>query len=721
MLNYVLVYMNILLINILILNCYNIQNFGFYTFNFVMMISMVVYYGFSTIMKRIKKRLYKFLSISGLVLFISYIMYLCRESLYDFIVVRLNGIAVYLITSIESRRILDFNDISLFWYIVLPFVVWIFIMLCNRKLQIIIFLFALSIGFYLNYAGFKEQFVEHINLYAFLLIFDLVVIFFIKRYLNLIQNENKLEVNYRSLAFIVAFVFISFFMFIMFNSSDMVMNYETHMTSLGNDLSANIRDVLQITDTKKTINSPSTSLIAFKDDQVILGGNLRQNSGIVLTLKTDGPIKYLRAVTRNFYSGFSWVNKYINYSTKEGDVTIQYPSTMDKVYEAKITLAQYGNKRFVAPLYSFGYDKDNIKYNINDFTCESNNLSSSYSFFYYTDGFTHDETYVGRDRRYLQLPPNISEELINLTHEIIKDANTNEEKIYKIVNYLRANCKYSLTVSAVPKDREFVDYFVNNSKKGYCTYFATSVAVMLRIVGIETRYVEGYMVKDSNKNDAGAYVVTNKDAHAWCEARVGNNMWVPVDAVPEVEILNIDFANNKEAVELDPKEYDFGRKDYLPNPSTPTLNNVSKPEVNEDNIFKKAFNFIGSLKWYVKLLLTIITAICIFILYKFISFNYRKNKFINGENINYCRTYFLNHLKQIGYCKNSAETNLEFSETIEDKDIKYTYLNFINKYNKKIYGNKDISFSKEEKKKLFDYINDFYTHNTKLYKRIFSL
>lgn len=717
MLNYILVYVNIILINVLILNCYNINNYSFHTLNFVIIGSMIVHYIFAKIIKKIPKKNLKFLFILTFICSITCTIYLNRENIYE-LILDLNNIGYYLISNIYAKRIIEFSEIRFFWCILLPVVVWLFMFLCNKKMEIFLFIFTIALGFYLNYAGFKWVFIDNINVFSFLMIFDIVVIYFIKRYLKNIQNENQLEVKYRSVMFIAAFVLISFLVFLFFNSSSMSMKYELNISDIGSNLNTDIRDLLKIADTEDSISGSGTSLIAFNNDEVHLGGDLRLNDGLVLTLRTEERIKYLRARTRDYYSGNSWKSTYKNYSTKEKDILDQYPD-LDHEYSAEVFLSQYGNRRLVAPLYSYNYDNDNIRYNLNDFTCESNNVDISYSFNYYNEVFLYNDNYTKRERKYVQLPPNISESLRDLTEEIVKDAKNNEERIGKIVEYLRKNCKYSLIVDPVPKDREFIDYFVNTSKKGYCTYFATSVVIMLRIIGIESRYVEGYMVKD-NFDDNGSYIVTNRDAHAWAEAKIDNNTWITVDAVPDGD-LDIQFVQNNLPVELAPiedEQYSNTTSELTQNTTTKQSDTSSKEST--DNKTFNVFKAISGLKWYLKLTLTLFIIAVLFVFYKNLVFIYKKNKFINSRSINYCHIYFLSNLKKIGYKKNNNDTSLEFSETIKDEEIKNTFLHFINKFNREIYGNKNVNFTKEDRIKLFDYINDFYVNNTKLYERILS-
>ncbi len=98
--------------------------------------------------------------------------------------------------------------------------------------------------------------------------------------------------------------------------------------------------------------------------------------------------------------------------------------------------------------------------------------------------------------------------------------------------YLQKNYEYSLNPSAPPEGTDFVSYFLLQERRGYCTYFATAMTVMARMAGIPARYVEGYQVAGTNKNDDGSFTVLASDAHAWAELYFEGIGWIPFDATP---------------------------------------------------------------------------------------------------------------------------------------------------------------------------------------------
>jgi transglutaminase-like putative cysteine protease len=94
-----------------------------------------------------------------------------------------------------------------------------------------------------------------------------------------------------------------------------------------------------------------------------------------------------------------------------------------------------------------------------------------------------------------QLPEGIEPNLYALTMETVADAQSAYDRAVAIAEYLRRNMRYKLDVEYPPVGRDFVSWFVLDSKQGYCSYFASAMAVMGRIAGLPTRYVEGYYAR----------------------------------------------------------------------------------------------------------------------------------------------------------------------------------------------------------------------------------
>jgi len=119
-------------------------------------------------------------------------------------------------------------------------------------------------------------------------------------------------------------------------------------------------------------------------------------------------------------------------------------------------------------------------------------------------------------RRYTTLPDTLPDRVWILAEQLTESAATDFEKAELLEHYLYANYDYSLNVGYLRSGEDFVDNFLFSLSEGYCTHFASALAVMARCVGLPARYVEGYTMPEEPGED-GYYVVTNAEAHAWVE------------------------------------------------------------------------------------------------------------------------------------------------------------------------------------------------------------
>ena len=140
-----------------------------------------------------------------------------------------------------------------------------------------------------------------------------------------------------------------------------------------------------------------------------------------------------------------------------------------------------------------------------------------------------DPNYAQAVADFTQLPQYIEQGVYQIVAEITAGAMTDYQKAAAIEQYLEKNYTYTLDVDYPRNDRDFVSEFLLGSKKGYCSYFASAMAVMGRIAGLPTRYVEGYRVQAM---PLGVSVVTGEDAHAWVEVYMNGVGWVTFDPTP---------------------------------------------------------------------------------------------------------------------------------------------------------------------------------------------
>jgi transglutaminase-like putative cysteine protease len=139
--------------------------------------------------------------------------------------------------------------------------------------------------------------------------------------------------------------------------------------------------------------------------------------------------------------------------------------------------------------------------------------------------------------RYLQLPSTIPERVKQLAQTLTISYSNPYDKANAIQNYLRRAITYNEKISAPPADRDPVDYVLFDLKEGYCDYYATAMAVMLRSLDIPSRVVSGYAQGEYDM-EKDSYVVSQKDAHSWVEVFFPSYGWIefePTAAQPVIE------------------------------------------------------------------------------------------------------------------------------------------------------------------------------------------
>jgi len=131
--------------------------------------------------------------------------------------------------------------------------------------------------------------------------------------------------------------------------------------------------------------------------------------------------------------------------------------------------------------------------------------------------------------RYLQLPEELPDRVRALAESITAGKTNNYDKVKAIESYISENYSYTLVPGITPINRDFTDYFLFELKEGYCTYYATAMAVLTRAIGMPARYVEGYILPPKPVS-ATTYHVTNQQAHAWAEVYFEGIGWLPFEA-----------------------------------------------------------------------------------------------------------------------------------------------------------------------------------------------
>lgn len=324
------------------------------------------------------------------------------------------------------------------------------------------------------------------------------------------------------------------------------------------------------------------------------------NSGSTIDVSSDTLLLHLISTEQT--ESFSGVENLIDFN--EEIRTYFSPKTIDIKY-----VYLYSDVLF-QPMNGFRINTDEIDYTMDQFGMvrSSGKLDTDYSYsvnymqpeygtdavksFYTGNGFPMStssgniiidlfgEDYLSEN---LLLPESVTERTIQLASDLTVGYDSVYDKAKSVEQYLKGNYSYSLTNLPLPEGRnDFVDHFLFESAEGYCSYFASSMAVMLRSQNIPARLVKGYVAKkviyddddeqfvnvlDYEVIEDRTILVRDKDAHTWVEVYIDGFGWVPFEPTSGFNIYT----------DIEDQNYDFDRPEL---DKTPIENEEEGPVVN---------------------------------------------------------------------------------------------------------------------------------------------
>jgi len=298
-----------------------------------------------------------------------------------------------------------------------------------------------------------------------------------------------------------------------------------------------------------------SDLTAGFSDRVELGriGQIQQSRAVVMHVRIDGDATggaelKLRGVTLNSFDGRSWANTREKFALKPGSDgrfnlrpknpepiqlhgrPVHYQITMEPfVNDIFFLLANpqslQGNYRQVlrdtsGNVYDLDSEHPVVRYEAESLLRTPNARRVSQPSYTFPPEIA---------REYLQLPA-VDPRVTALAKEITARASTVGDKASEIQLYLRSHFGYTLQLPTTPPQDPIAN-FLFERRQGHCEYFASSMAVMLRSLGIPSRVVNGF--SGGEFNDVSAqYVIRASEAHSWVEAYIPGEGWVEFDPTP---------------------------------------------------------------------------------------------------------------------------------------------------------------------------------------------
>ncbi len=434
------------------------------------------------------------------------------------------------------------------------------------------------------------------------------------------------------------------------------------------------------------LNRGGTASTGFTDI-VRLGGvsDIQEDASVIFRAKMDkieSDSLYWRGIVLDKFDGVTW-----RPSDTESVIREQSMVIGKRIYQ-EIYLEPYENK------YLFGIDKPlflsipNIK-KLEDLTfLYHKNIDRRIKYdaiSIISDSLVDDNIDIDK---YLQLPEKGLKKIRESVEKLSKN-NTKKETINEILTFLKYG-QYKYSLKNLPLTGNPLEEFLFNYKYGNCEYFASAMAVMLRIAGIPSRLVGGYLGGYYNKT-GGYYLVTQKNAHVWVEAYL-DGRWIRLDPTPaplDGYVSQNDLLLNLRLL-LDTINhywnaliisYDLERQFSI----IKSIGAIRNAEINI--VSKKDLISYAPLFFFIILLCVI--------------FYYLLNRKSREEII---ISHFLNRLKRYGIERKESEGLEELASRIKEDRIKTVSLKFVREFETRFY--KDRRLTKKDIKLLNDIIKE---------------
>ncbi len=143
----------------------------------------------------------------------------------------------------------------------------------------------------------------------------------------------------------------------------------------------------------------------------------------------------------------------------------------------------------------------------------------------------------------LQVPEGISPRLTELADGWRAAAKSDEQIVQLVIDYFRSQ---GFTYTLDPGEYaggNGLDEFLLDRRTGFCEHFSAGFATLLRMAGVPSRVIVGYLGGEYSDHNGGYLIVKQSDVHAWTEVWLERYGWQRIDPTAALapDRVNIDL------------------------------------------------------------------------------------------------------------------------------------------------------------------------------------
>lgn len=319
---------------------------------------------------------------------------------------------------------------------------------------------------------------------------------------------------------------------------------------VGRNLSlSQVVDQLRVAGQNQQRRTPAAGRLTEAAGQFSIGlGPIRDDRTVVMRVWAEGDHLW-RGRTYSIYTGRSWLadenaggGRELSPSGRQGENRVfELPPTPGVNASARRSLSF--RMQAASPVLSLIYQPGDVRRI--DVATEAlyRNADDSVGAFNYLSGYSAvadvvDATPQQLDgsvaeypeeirRRYLRMDSN--PRLAAIAAEATRGKVGPGSKAEAIRAFVAQRCTYTLQARRVPEGKDAVEFFLTDSKEGYCDLYASAVAVLARHAGLPSRIATGFSQGEPDEEDSSATVLRESHRHAWPEIWFAGYGWVAFD------------------------------------------------------------------------------------------------------------------------------------------------------------------------------------------------
>jgi transglutaminase-like putative cysteine protease len=295
----------------------------------------------------------------------------------------------------------------------------------------------------------------------------------------------------------------------------------------------------------------------FFGDQLSITGDVNLPSGQILYYTTNSPTQpqYLEGLTYDNFDGHTWTSTLNTATPYDKNVTFPIEATNSRLQvttNVTMTKPPGGTRYYIfAPAQPVSFSMPTTLYGNGIITAWTQQSPLAQGENYQAISLISAAT--AQDLSAVQFPSGNSAPLSNLGQSYVQtpadlknfpivqstlkqwiQGSTNAySKIKAIESHLsdRTQFAYSVKNPPVPTNVDAAAWLLQ-TQRGYCTYYATTMVVMVRMLGIPARIVNGFTQGSLQNKNTHTWVVNGSDAHSWVQVYFPDYGWINFDPTP---------------------------------------------------------------------------------------------------------------------------------------------------------------------------------------------